>query len=80
MNTGYENFSEALIHLKNGFRVFRKGWNAGGQWIKMQVPDEHSKMRHPYLYISPVGGKLVPWAPSQTDILAEDWSYMSDGE
>jgi hypothetical protein len=66
-------FSEALELLKAGGSVTRKGWNGPGQWIKLQVPDEHSKMTLPYIYISTVGGCLVPWLASQGDLLAEDW-------
>jgi hypothetical protein len=42
-------------------------------WIALQVPDANSKMGLPYIYMSTVDGKLVPWLASQTDILAEDW-------
>jgi hypothetical protein len=67
------DFSAALHALKNGSRVHRAGWNGAGQWIAMQTPDENSKMSLPYLYISTVGGALVPWLASQTDLLSEDW-------
>ncbi len=66
-------FSEALTRLKSGEKAMRAGWNGKGMWIAMQTPDEHSKMGLPYLYMSTVDGKLVPWLASQTDILAEDW-------
>lgn len=68
------NFGEALEALKQGQRVTRTGWNGAGMWIALQTPDENSKMRRPYLYMSPVGGDLVPWLASQTDLLAEDWA------
>jgi hypothetical protein len=70
------DIGQALSALKNGEKVTRAGWNGPGQWIALQVPDEHSKMRKPYLYISPVDGELVPWLASQTDILAEDWQVV----
>jgi len=70
-------FSEALEVLKAGGIVSRNGWNAPNQFIKMQVPDLHSKMSLPYLYIKTVQGKLVPWLASQTDLLAEDWFEFS---
>ena len=69
----YFGFSDALLLLKQGKKLTRKGWNGPGQWIALQVPDQHSKMGLPYLYISTVTGKLVPWLASQTDLLAEDW-------
>ena len=67
-------FTEALLHLKNGSRIERKGWNGKGMFIALQTPDEGSKMTLPYIYISTVDGKLVPWLASQTDLLADDWS------
>lgn len=67
------DFGLALDALRNGQRVARAGWNATGQWVALQVPDEHSKMRRPYLYLRPVDGALVPWAATQSDVLADDW-------
>ena len=76
------NFGKAIELLKEGRKVARKGWNGKGIFIELQVPDEHSKMTHPYIYIDTTGLKtnnpnapksLVPWLASQTDMLAEDW-------
>lgn len=67
------NFGQALEKLKQDYKVSREGWNGKNQWIMLQKPDEKSKMSLPYLYISTVDDKLVPWLASQTDILAEDW-------
>ena len=66
------NFSDALNALKLGHRLTRLGWNGKGQFLEMQVPDENSKMGLPYIYISTVDGKLVPWLASQGDLFAED--------
>lgn len=66
-------FEEALKGLKRGEKWTRTGWNGVGQWVQLQVPDEHSKMQAPYIFISPVGGRLVPWLSSQGDLMAEDW-------
>lgn len=30
------NFSEALVHLKDGLRIARHGWNGKGMWIVLQ--------------------------------------------
>lgn len=73
MNEDLMSFSDALADLKLGERRTRLGWNGANQWIALQVPDEHSKMSLPYLYIRTVQGDLVPWLASQTDLLAEDW-------
>lgn len=67
------NFGEAILALKVGYRVSRENWNGPNQFLKLQVPDENSKMTLPYIYISTVQGDLVPWLASQTDILSDDW-------
>lgn len=72
------NFSEALEQVKAGGYASRKGWNGAGMWIALQVPDEHSKMSLPYIYMSTITGDLVPWLASQSDILAEDWGMVKE--
>lgn len=67
------DFGEALNLLKQGKSVTRENWNGHGQYLKLQTPDENSKMRRPYIYISPVDGDLVPWVASQSDLLSDDW-------
>lgn len=74
------DFGKAIEQLKKGNKVARTGWNGKGMWLLMQVPDAHSKMSLPYVYIEyPVGhpaypnGSRVPWLASQTDMLSEDW-------
>lgn len=71
-------FGDALVALKRGAKVQRAGWNGKGMHVALQVPDAHSKMGLPYLYMKTVGGQLVPWLASQTDLLAEDWSELRD--
>ena len=76
------NFGQALEDLKIGARVARMGWNGKGIFIELQIPDEHSKMTSPYIFIDTTGLQTenpnapksrVPWLASQTDMLAEDW-------
>lgn len=67
------NFSEALDYIKGRNRLTRKGWNGVDMYVELQTPDEHSKMRRPYIFMKPVDGDLVPWVASQSDILADDW-------
>ena len=71
------NFGQALDGLKSFQRFTRSGWNGPNQYIKLQRPDEHSKMTLPYIFIRTVQGDLVPWLASQTDLLAEDWEFVS---
>ncbi len=70
------NFSTALNWLKHGKAVQRTGWNGKDMWLALQTPDEHSKMRRPYIYMKPVDGDLVPWVASQSDLLADDWQIV----
>lgn len=81
------SFGEAIKYLKRGMKVARKGWNGKGIYLELQIPDEHSKMTLPYIYIvtnglvtdnpdAPKG--VVPWLASQTDMLAEDWVFVDD--
>lgn len=69
-------FGLALVALRQGQRVAREGWNGKGMWLALQVPDAHSKMTLPYIYMSTAQGDLVPWLASQTDMLAEDWGVV----
>ena len=67
------DFSWALRLLKAGKKVARAGWNGKGMWLNLQVPDAHSKMSLPYIYMKTACDIQVPWLASQTDMLAEDW-------
>jgi len=80
-------FGWAIERLKDGAKVARRGWNGKGIFIELQVPDEHSKMSHPYTFIDTTGlesnnpdakRNLVPWLASQTDMLAEDWEEIGE--
>lgn len=79
------SFGFALEVLKNGGKVARRGWNGKGIFIELQVPDNHSKMTNPYIFIdttelqtnnSDAPKSRVPWLASQTDMLAEDWEVV----
>ena len=67
------NISEAIELMRAGQKVARIGWNGAGQFLELQMPDDHSKMTLPYIFINTVTGDRVPWLASQTDILATDW-------
>jgi hypothetical protein len=70
------DFGEALTALRGGQSVQRAGWNGPNQRLTLQVPDTHSKMTLPYIYITTVQGDRVPWLASQTDLLATDWRVV----
>ena len=79
------NFGQAIEALENNQSVARQGWNGKGLKLTLQIPDEHSKMTLPYIYMSypstpasetaPINhiSANVPWLASQTDMLAKDW-------
>lgn len=74
-----KGFGWALEQLSVGKKVARKGWNGKNMSLELQVPDEHSKMTLPYIFINTVDGNRVPWLASQTDVLKTDW-YAPDEE
>lgn len=63
----------AVKAMQNGEQVARQGWNGKNMYLALQVPDAHSKMTQPYVYMKTAEGNLVPWLCSQTDLLATDW-------
>lgn len=69
------NFGQAIEQLKSGKKVAREGWNGRGMWLGLQMPDAHSKMDLPYIYMSTAQSQLVPWLASQSDMLADDWVF-----
>lgn len=85
------DFSDALMWLKEGKRVARKGWNAGGQFCWM-VPEgqyparmEAIKGYFPtdtvpygaYFALKNAQDVVVPWVPSVGDLLATDWIVIA---
>lgn len=70
-------FGHAIEALKAGKKIARNGWNGKGMYLELQVPDEHSKMSLPYIYMKTACDNLVPWLASQTDVLAEDWGIIT---
>lgn len=85
------DFSDALRIVKGGGRVAREGWNGKNMFIFL-VPGSRFKVnREPLMSILGEGtevdyhghvdmrtatGQIVPWLPSQTDLLAEDWAQV----
>ncbi len=74
------NFGEAFEALKSGEKCARKGWNGKGMYLEAQIPDEHSKMTQPYLYMvipnCKEGIRKMPYTPTLIDIFAEDWCIV----
>lgn len=68
---------QAVKEMQQGKRVARFGWNGKNMYLELQVPDAHSKMTLPYVYMRTAQGDLVPWLCSQTDLLARDWQIAA---
>lgn len=72
------NFSEALTELKNGKGLTRASWS-GGAVVRIQRPDENSKMTSPYFYITSKSG-VQPVGLNHDSILADDWQVVEEEE
>jgi hypothetical protein len=74
---------EALRYGSRHARARRLGWNGKGMWIRLvswgEDPDS-GRRRLPFLEFCTAQGELVPWQPSQTDVLATDWHLLGEGE
>ena len=83
-----DNFSQALVQIKNGRKVARKGWNGKEMFLFLVQGSTFQVNRPPLLGIYPEGttisyrphidmktvnGEVVPWVASQSDLLENDW-------
>lgn len=86
------NFSHALVDIKEGKKLERKGWNGKDMFVFLVPGSTFIVNRPPLLGIYPEGteinyhahidiksvdGTIVPWLASQTDILAADWQVVN---
>ena len=85
------NFSAALYNIKDGLKVAREGWNGKDMFVFL-VPGSTFKVNRPpllgiypegteinyhaHIDIKSVDGTVVPWHPSQTDLLTNDWQIV----
>ena len=79
------SFSEALKYLKRGLKVTRKNWNGKGQYIMLLDPYYNDQFTlqekkplgtfYPHLVIKTNYEAVIPWFPSATDVLKEDWMF-----
>lgn len=79
------SFEWALMHIKSGAKIQRKGWNGKGMWISkydqpsyfpVTVNDFNGEIDVPMLFIKTVKGTLNTWVPSISDLFAEDWEVV----
>lgn len=86
------DFSAVLQGVKHGGRrAAREGWNGKGMYIFLVQGSRFTVNREPLLSILGEGtvvdyrshidmktadGSIVPWVASQTDLLADDWTFV----
>lgn len=68
-------FGKALDALREGKSVRLPHWSAE-VCIKLQTPDENSKMTAPYLYVESRFGR-VPWVVTQIELLSDAWEIYN---
>lgn len=64
-------FGLAVEAMKKGLIVVLPYWS-DDVFLSIQMPDEHSKMTSPYIYVTSRFG-TVPWVATQIEILSEKW-------
>lgn len=67
----FMSFGDALKLVRKGMGMRLPTWNEDVT-IYAQIPDAHSKMTAPYLYVNSRYGN-VPWIPTQIEIFSENW-------
>lgn len=67
-------FEDALREVKAGKGMRLPRWSPEVV-IRRQVPDEHSKMTAPYLYVESRFGK-VPWKETFPEMFDNSWEVV----
>lgn len=83
------DFSDALVALKAGERIARRGWNGKGMFLALVNADEwdldggllassvnDAFQKLPFVAMKTADDRVVPWLASQTDLLADDWEIL----
>lgn len=88
----YMTFEEAMGHIKQGALLQREGWNGKGMFVFLVRGSTFNVNRAPLSEIYPEGteinyhghidmkmadGRIMPWTPSQADMLAADWQVVN---
>lgn len=68
-------FGKAIKEMQNGGGVRLPGWSDEVH-IRIQVPDDNSKMTAPYFYVTSRFG-LVPWIPTMVEMLSMEWEMAA---
>ena len=86
----YFGFENAITYLKRGVKVKRKGWNGKNQYIQLakgisyETPEgeivncEHKDIGNKAIAFVRTSGVQMGWLASQSDMLAEDWTFAEE--
>jgi hypothetical protein len=71
-------FDQAIIRLKGGKKLSRRGWaeKTGVAFVRYIPVDKEvapAAIRRAYLEMITPHVYIVPWVVTQTDVLADDW-------
>lgn len=77
-------FGDAVLFLKQGRKVARKGWNGKDMWLEFVPSNAWIRLfgnttdfqNSDFIAMKTADNKYVPWLASQTDILANDWMVI----
>ena len=71
------SFGLAIEAMKKGHNVARTGWNGTGMFAYYVPAASHSVSTYrAYMVLKATDGTFVPWAPSCSDALADDWMIV----
>lgn len=82
-------FGQAIIELEKGCKVARIGWNGKNMFLFLVRPEDYFFWNNPlsnididryekapWIGMKTVDNKIIPWFPSQADILATDYIFV----
>ena len=84
------NFGEAIIAMRKGKKLQRKGWNGKGQYIELAknisyvnaagkvVNCLHENIGNCAIAFVGTSGVQMGWLASQADMLADDWQIVEE--
>lgn len=69
-------FGLAFDSIRTGYTGMRLPQWSEDVVIRIQTPDEHSKMTAPYLYVESRFG-LVPWKETMIELFSDQWVLVA---
>lgn len=71
------NFGDAIVHMQEGARASRSGWNGKGMYVYIEDWRGVQVDLAPCFVMRTATGDLQPgWLASQADMLADDWGVV----